>query len=402
MRNQNEYDILEIRDYYSSKNNPSGSTWVYDQVLSLSKTGYSPLVISPTPVIPLKRIFKNKFRLYDSPSIRIEDYKGTKVIRPPYFKIPNNKFVGLTLRNLSNCIGKYGNCEGIKLIHAHFGQNGVAALELKEKLNVPLITSFYGYDSGRLGKIYRPHYKELIWGGDVFLALSQDMKKDLMKLGFPAEKIIIHHLGVDFDFFNTGNIKTDKFTLLSVARLDPAKGIQYIIRAFKKFLERNPNEQLKIQYKIVGGGVYEKELKLLVKELQIESNVVFINNLVLPNSREIVINEMKKCDIFLLCSFTPTDGSKEGTPVVLMEAQACGKPCIATFHAGIPEVVINNKTGILTHEKDVNEIVNAIERLYFNDLIRHQYGGNANNHIGREFNNKKQMENLAGLFNSLI
>jgi len=45
---------------------------------------------------------------------------------------------------------------------------------------------------------------------------------------------------------------------------------------------------------------------------------------------------LSKADVFILCSYTTKNGTKEGTPVVLMEAQACGLPYIATKHAGIP------------------------------------------------------------------
>src|SRR3989304_1147865 len=158
MPEKSEYNILEITDRYSSKDNPSSSIWVYDQVFNLTKMGYRPIVISPSVIVPF------------------------------------NKFFGFTLNNLSKCLSRYGYHEGIKIIHAHYGQNGVAALALKNKLNVPLITSFYGFDLGSSSKVYKPYYKDLINSGNLFLALSQDMKKDLIRFGFPEKMILIHHL----------------------------------------------------------------------------------------------------------------------------------------------------------------------------------------------------------------
>jgi colanic acid/amylovoran biosynthesis glycosyltransferase len=401
--NNYKYDILEIRDYYSSKNNPSSSTWVYDQAFGLSKMGYNPLVISPTPLIPFRRFFKEKFRLYDFPSKEIEDYKGTQVIRPPYIRIPKLIFVGLTLRNLSKCIERYGNIQSIKLIHAHFGQNGYAALKLKEKLKVPLITSFYGYDSGRLGTIYKPHYKELIKKGDLFLVLSQDMKKDLLKLGFPEKRIVIHHLGIDLEKFSINNKDfNDVFIFSTVCRLDKSKGVHFVIEAFNNFLRTNNNSQNNYHLRVVGGGFYEKKLKNLVKRYNLQNKVHFINNLIMPNAREIVLNEMKDCNVFILASYSPKKNLKEGTPIVLMEAQACGKPCISTSHAGIPEVVIDKVTGFIVKEASVNEIEKCMHIFANEPELYSRYSISAREHIEEKFNQKVQMVELKSIINHLI
>jgi colanic acid/amylovoran biosynthesis glycosyltransferase len=398
-----DYNILHVRDYFPSVNNPSSSTWVYDQVICLQQKGYKPLVISPTPINPLKKIFKKKYQLYDVPSNSLEIYRDTHVIRPPYLKFPNNRLVGVTLKNLSNCIFKYGNLPGIKLIHAHFGQNGVAALPLKRNLRVPLITSFYGYDSGRLAEVYKPYYQDLIKEGDIFLALSQDMKNDLLSLGFPEDKIIVHHLGVNLNkFTQSDGVKKDYVLLLTVARLDKVKGIQYVIEALRLLFANNPQFKKCIKYNIVGGGNYERQLKDLVKKYKLEQNIFFINNLIRPNSREIVQEQMQSCDVFLLCSFSPANGGKEGTPVVLMEAQACGKPCIATRHAGIPEIIIENKTGLLVEEKNADAIADDIQKLVAEKDLHNLFSHNARHHIEQEFNQNKQMQRLKQLYDDQI
>lgn len=397
-----DFDILVIRDYYPSVNNPSSSTWVYNQVASLQEMGYKPLVISPAPFNPLKKIFRERFQLYDNPSLEYENYLNTTVIRPPYFKVPRNKLKGTTLHCLSKVILKYGNLNSIKLIHAHFGQNGVAALSLKENLRVPLITSFYGFDSGRLGQLFKPYYKDLISKGDLFLALSDNMKSDLLKLGFPEEKILIHRLGIDTSRFDVHSATGNEFIMLTVARLDETKGVQYVIKALHQFFQLHPDTKKKIIYKIVGGGSYESELKKLVSNLNLSDQIVFFNNLLVKNGREIVISEMQNCDIFLLCSSTIKSGGKEGTPVVLMEAQACGKPCISTFHAGIPEVVLNNKTGILVNERSVEEIKNAISLMYFDSEKRKSFGENAREHILSVYNQSKRMAELKQLYDRFI
>jgi colanic acid/amylovoran biosynthesis glycosyltransferase len=403
MSGAEKFDVLEIRDYYPSINNPSTSTWVYNQVKSLQESGHNPLVISPTPINPLRKVLKSKFRLYDTPSTQIEEYLGTRVIRPPYIKIPKNTLVGFNLWNLSRCIEKYGFYKGIKLIHAHFGQNGYGALALKEKINVPLITSFYGYDSGELAEKFSPYYKQLILKGDLFLALSKDMKKDLLKLGFPEKKIMIHHLGVNTELFiPVSKVKDGKFTFLTVARLDKFKGVHIVIDAFNQLLKKIKAGNNEVELRIVGGGNYEHMLKKQVAELKIVDYVKFINNLILPNSREIVINEMQNCDVFILASYTLNNRIKEGTPVVLMEAQSCGKPCISTTHAGIPEIIIDQMTGEIVPENSVDGILNAMLKLYRSESICSNYSQNSRKNILDNFNHFKQMEELKAIYDRVL
>lgn len=397
MKIKNNYDIIHIRDYYPSKENPASSPWVYDQVKGIQDFNLRSLVISPTPYIPAFIRNRDKYYLYPKYSNKIEKYIDTDVIRPPYLKIPNNKLVPLTFFFLSNSILKViSKVPKPVLIHAHFGQNGIASVNIKRKYGIPLITSFYGYDSGRLGQKFKPFYNTLIKYGDIFLALSQDMKKDLLNLGFPKNKILIHHLGIELDKFKKiKKGKKNRFIFLVVARFNESKGIQNVIRAFSMILRNN------MELRIVGDGIFKRNLVDLVDELKIR-NIRFINNFKANNPRGVVLEEMQNCDVFLLTSFTPKNKAKEGTPVVLMEAQACAKPCIATFHAGMPEVVKNKETGFLVKERDVNSISKYMKYFYDNPDISEKMGENARNHIFKNFNQKLQIEKLYSIYNNLI
>ena len=161
---QNEYDVFAIRDYYPSENDPSSSVFVHQQVMGLKKEGIRTLVISPQPYIP--PIIKKKIQqsnsyqyLYTYPHINIKQYQGIDIIRPTFIKIPSQYLYRISHYSINRTIEKYANKYTAKLIHAHFGQNGAASLRLKERTNLPLITSFYGYDSGRLAIKFKNIYK---------------------------------------------------------------------------------------------------------------------------------------------------------------------------------------------------------------------------------------------------
>jgi len=393
------YDILFIRDYFPSPENPSSSTWVFNQAKGIQDFGLNPIVLSPTPTVPwwINKAMKKKHAWKIKPSLDIKNYLGVDVIRPPYLKLPSQYFFDYNIKQRSNCISETASGIDAKLIHAHFGHAGIASLNFKKNKKIPLITSFYGFDLGSDKNRLTEYYKRLAKEGDLFLALSEDMANDLRNLGFPNNKIVVHHLGVDIEKFNTKNKpNNEKFVFTVVASFEEKKGIHFVIDAFKTFI-KNKNKD-KYQLRLVGDGSYFKELNNLAQGFD---SIVFVNNFISENPRGTVLTEMQLADVFLLTSISLPNGDKEGTPIVLMEAQACGKPCISTKHAGIPELVIDGVTGILTEEKNIQEIINAMELFTQNEKLREQFCIAARNHIERNFNNNIQIAALSMIYKEL-
>ena len=394
-----EYDILAVRDYYPEERNPSTSIYVHQQVLGVKKNGLSTIVVSPTPYLP-PFMYRNKYKYHPRSHYDIREYEGIDVVRPLFFKIPVQLFYGVSHISLTHSISKKViNRYKVNLIHAHYGQNGAASVPVMKEMKIPLLTSFYGFDSGRLGNKFKKIYQRLIQNGDLFLVLSNDMKKDLLRLNFPEEKIHIHHLGVDVQSFQRKKYSNDKIRFLIVARIEKGKGIQYVIKAISILKEEYPN----IELVIVGGGSYLEHLNEMVTSLKLNEYVSFINNFESEDPRGVVLKQMSICDVFLLTTYTrPKFKNKEGTPVVLMEAQACSKPCIATNHAGIPEVVIDEKTGFIVEERDLESIISKMRYLIENEDVRIKLGLNARNHIKQNFNNEVQNQKLVEIYNKYM
>ena len=98
-----------------------------------------------------------------------------------------------------------------------------------------------------------------------------------------------------------------------------------------------------------------------------------------------VAEQMRSCRCLLLPSKTACDGDSEGCPVVVQEAQIAGLPVISTFHAGIPEVVIDGTTGVLCQEGDVLAMASAIEMLLLNPDQADAMGLAAHRHAKTNF-----------------
>ena len=333
------------------------------------------------------------------PHLDIRPYQGIDVIRPPYLKFPASLFYNLTNQNLSRAILKGSKGIEARIIHAHFGQNGGASVPLKGRMGVPLVTSFYGHDAGNSASLFAPIYRALIRNGDRFLALSADMERDLAAIGFPADRIRVHHLGVNIDEFKPGSPVEGAFNVLIVANLLERKGIHHTIRAFHRLHSQHRDAKLTI---IGAPGPFENVIFSLVRELDLTGAVSYINNHNTPDPRGTILDHMRSCDIFVLPSLTLADGSKEGTPVVLMEASACSKPCISTWHAGIPEIVLDEQTGFLVDEGDVEGLANRMETLYGDKALRNSMGMKGRDHVEKNFNIELQNSILKELYEDLV
>jgi glycosyltransferase involved in cell wall biosynthesis len=122
---------------------------------------------------------------------------------------------------------------------------------------------------------------------------------------------------------------------------------------------------------IAGEGPDGDRLRRLARDLGIEDRVLFLGWMKPEQIRRILAN----VDIFVLGSRRdPQTGETEGTPTVLLEAQAAGLPVISTVHADIPFIVDNNKTGILVPENDIEALSNACQELIYNPSMRAQMG----------------------------
>ena len=111
---------------------------------------------------------------------------------------------------------------------------------------------------------------------------------------------------------------------------------------------------------------------------------------------------MKNSHIFILPSITSANGDKEGIPNVLKEAQATGMPVISTYHAGIPELVLNGRSGYLVKERDTNGLSERLIHLIENPDLWFEFGKIGRKHVEEQFNLHKQIMKLEKIYKEMI
>jgi colanic acid/amylovoran biosynthesis glycosyltransferase len=130
--------------------------------------------------------------------------------------------------------------------------------------------------------------------------------------------------------------------------------------------------------------------KNLVKSLGLENNIILLGGL----ERKEIVKHLEKAFLFLQHSIVASNGDSEGTPVGIIEAMAAGLPVVSTRHAGIPDVVIENKTGFLVDEGDINTMAKAIIKLAENRKLLSEFGTNGKVLIEKNFTLEKHINIL--------
>jgi glycosyltransferase involved in cell wall biosynthesis len=187
-------------------------------------------------------------------------------------------------------------------------------------------------------------------------------------LGVPREKIELVKSGVNLDEFSKptkgAEIRTelgliqDQHLVLYVGRLRPVKGVEFGIRAFALVKNKRPN----LYMALAGEGEQLCKLQNLVNDLGINNHVKFLG------VRNDLPDLLAAADSILIPSLN------EGFPRTAIEAMAAGKPIVATRVGGIPEAIIDGKTGILVPAKDIPAMAEALISLIDDALLRERLG----------------------------
>lgn len=253
--------------------------------------------------------------------------------------------------------------DDIEAFHAHFGPVGdrwdflATTPLLDDEPSKPFVVSFYGHDASRTLDRHPDLYDRLFDVADAVTVLSEDMRGLLEEAGCPAGKLETHPLSIDTDLFSYAprpDPGHGPVELVTVARLVEKKGLRYALEAVDEL-----RDDVDVRYRIAGDGPLREELEAQVEERGLEDVVTFLGWC----EQETVRTLLEEAHLFLLPSVTSEDGDKEGTPTVLLEAQASGVPVVSTYHAGIPEVVDDGGSAELVPPRDAGALAEALRDL---------------------------------------
>ena len=287
------------------------------------------------------------------------------------------------------------------LVHAHFGPDGLRALPLSRQLRVPLIVTFHGSDATAVDprphevpfghRRYLAHKSVLQRGASVFLAVSDFIRGKLIEQDFPAEKVIVHYIGVDSKFFSPLRPPVDPVVLF-VGRLSERKGPDYLIRAMASVQQEHPEAELVL----IGDGPLRKDL-----EVQAEASLRKYRFLG-AQKPETVREWMDRAAVFSAPSVKAASGGEEAFGMVFAEAQAMQKPVVAFDSGGVGEAVQHGATGFLAPERDWRKLAEYLSLLLRDDNLRRKFGIAGRERVLRLFDLRKQTSVLEEIYGHVI
>lgn len=324
----------------------------------------------------------------------------------PYYDI-------IALGKIKNIIRKFKP----DIVHTHASKAGALGRRAAYDLNVPVIIhTFHGhvfdaYFSGIKSSFYQFIERNLAQKSSKIIALSENQRYDLViryKI-CPNEKVEIIPLGFDLSRFQENltekrqsfrklyKIDDDEIAIGIVGRIVPVKNHDLFIEAIN-FLKKRTSK--KIRAFIVGDG----EDRLKIEEKARILGLDFIDSTKVKEKATVTFTSWLKdvdfvnagMDIITLTSLN------EGTPVSLIEAQAANKPIITTKVGGIQNIVIPDKTALLSEVYNKEDYFENLLKMVEDDKLRESFSGEGWNFVKEKFHYTRLVNDMKNLYYNLL
>jgi colanic acid/amylovoran biosynthesis glycosyltransferase len=365
-------------------------TFVQNQLIALRR--YHPIVLA-------------HFRRPDSEASLTDGAIARELLPRPLARFDETVYraLRLPLPQGIDALAGYAREQDTRLLHFHFLTDARYLLRLQRRTQLPSIVSCYGWDVSvfprlalGLGRRWlRPTFEHL----DLFLAMSEDMRQDLVTLGCPEAKLRVHYYGSDtrrFHYPERNYGRDAPLNVLCCGRLIEAKGQHLVLEALH-LLEARGFRDFRVT--LVGDGPLRRRLEAMTEEYGWQPRVRFEGHVSYASDR--LVRQYREADVFAHPSIT-LNGRKEGIPGTIVEAMACGLPVVATWHAGIPAVIDDRHQGLLVSEGDLPGLADALQALLTDAALRRRLGDSAASRALRELDLHEKAAELERIYDELV
>ncbi|GAA4942539.1 glycosyltransferase [Actinoplanes utahensis] len=278
-----------------------------------------------------------------------------------------------------------------ELVHAHFGGDGWLVSRTAQQLGVPLIVTVHGHDvtrqpqsPGLHGIRYRRNLRGVFARATLVIAVSEVIRGHAERWGADPAKVRVHYTGVPVPAAIPMVAK--RWDIAFVGRFVAKKGVDDLLTALARLDSPRPRALL------IGDGPLLPAMRDRAERLGVDATFVG------SQPPESVQRHLAESRMLAAPSKTAPDGDTEGLPTTILEAGALGLPVVATHHSGIPEAVLDGRTGLLVPEADPAALAAAFTRLLGDADLRRRFGTHARDHIAAGFDLHTQTSRLEDLY----
>ncbi|MFZ4613962.1 MAG: glycosyltransferase [Bacteroidia bacterium] len=303
------------------------------------------------------------------------------------------------------------------IVHTHASKAGTIGRLAARAEKVPVIIhTFHGHVfHSYFGKLKTLFYKNierfLALISTRIIAISEIQKNELSEIHkiSTKDKIEIIPLGFDLNKFKENtlekrNLFREKYKLNQqtvaigiIGRLVPVKNHELFLNAIS-FLQQT--SKIKFKAFIIGDGELRKQLENSAKEKQLEFETPEKEN---QNAIVVFTSWIKEVDVALSgLDIVALTSFNEGTPVSLIEAQAAGKPIVSTNVGGIENVVIKNRTALLSDIDKPESFFSNLKTLTEDENLRKEMAAIGWQHVFEKFHYNRLVKDMQNLYEKLL
>lgn len=303
------------------------------------------------------------------------------------------------------------------IVHTHAAKSGALGRLAAKHSNVPVIVHtfhghiFHSYFNSLKTNFFIRSERYLAGLSDAIVAISDVQKKELsgdFRIAAP-DKFQVIPLGLDLDNFIVNqdekrhqfrtefDLDDDTVAIGIIGRLVPIKNHSLFLKGLKYVLD---NTSVKVKAFIVGDGESRAAIQQMANNLGIKytnhTDSVHPHPLIFTSWRTDVDTIFAGLDIIALTSLN------EGTPVSLIEAQAAGKPIVSTRVGGIADVVMENKTALLSEITDEKTFSDNLLMLVNDPSLRRKFSNAGKDYVISKFSYHRLVNDMSGLYRELL
>jgi len=275
----------------------------------------------------------------------------------------------------------------VRLVHAHMYAGGAAGALALVGSDLPLVRTEHSEASWRgrwatlLGRLAYRRTAHII-------AVSEPIRQRLVERdGVPAERVTVIPCAMPEDGPRQPPPALPE-TLRGrplvgvVARLQPEKGVDILLRAAPRIVDRRPECALVV----VGDGPLRAMLEAEAARLGLAGHVHFLG------FRPDVLALLPLLEVLVVPSLT------EGTPLVVLEAMAAGVPVVASAIGGIPDQIQHEEEGLLVPPGNDAALAAAVLCLLEDPALARRYGEAGRRKVGQEFQFEEMVDRIEGIY----